>query len=81
MLSRLALLDSLALFLAIAVAYTPHYSISPGLLEDLAKSTQTLTRKLDPSKVQKVPAKFVPDAKAFHWCVPSYAPVVSFPCL
>jgi len=42
-------------------------TISPGLLEELAKSNQTLTRKLDPSKLQKVPTKFVPDDKTFHW--------------
>jgi len=42
-------------------------TISPSLLEDLAKSNQTLTRKLDPSKLQKVPTKFVPDQKTFQW--------------
>jgi len=42
-------------------------TISPGLLEELAKSTQPLTRKLDPTKLQKVPTKFVPDAKTFAW--------------
>lgn len=44
------------------------YSISPSLLEELEKHQAPITRKLDPSKLQKVPTKFVPDAKTFHWC-------------